>query len=173
MPFSNFAKYPNNFFIETGSYRGDGIQAALDSGFPYITSIEITPKYYNICKQRFAGNSRVHQILGDTADRLWDVIKDINEPITFWLDGHWDTGAIDETRGIMDYPILTELEIIALHPVKNHTILIDDIRLLNDRDWNIKLEDVTRRILNINPDYTITYDDGLAGRINDVLVAKV
>lgn len=172
MPFSNFAKYPNRIFIETGSYMGDGIQAALNSGFQEIYSIEITEKYYKHCSNRFRNNGRVHTIFGDTLIWLPEIIKNINEPITFWLDGHWDIGATDETRGIQDFPICKELEIIANHPIKNHIILIDDIRLL-DAEWDVAKSDVIESVYNINNNYKIFYEDGLAGRLNDVLVAKL
>ena len=37
----DFKPYPNRIFIETGSYEGDGIQAAIDSGnYDLIISIE-------------------------------------------------------------------------------------------------------------------------------------
>ena len=45
-----FQKYINNYFIETGSYLGDGIQQAIDAGFKNIISIELSDKYFNICK---------------------------------------------------------------------------------------------------------------------------
>ena len=35
----NFRKYPNEIFIETGSYMGDGVQQALDAGFKNVVTI--------------------------------------------------------------------------------------------------------------------------------------
>jgi hypothetical protein len=172
MPFNSFNLFPNKYFIESGSYMGEGIQAALDAGFKNIFSIEITEKYYKHCTNRFRNRPEVRLIFGDVVDKLPEVISNINEPITFWLDGHWDVGATDETRGIFDFPVCKELEIIATHPIKTHTILIDDIRLL-DHEWDVKLEDVIKGVLKINPNYTIYYEDGLENRINDVLVARM
>jgi hypothetical protein len=172
MPYNNFSKYPNKVFIETGSYFGNGIQSALDSGFDTVISIEITRKYFEHCSRRFQNNPKVQPLFGDTIQKLPDVIKQINEPITFYLDGHWDTGEMDETRGVMDYPVIAELEIIKEHPIKNHTILIDDVRLFNE-PWELGHETIVKKVLEINPDYKIRYEDGLDGRIGDVLVATV
>ena len=35
----NFQKYLNNYFIETGSFVGDGVQQALDAGYKNIISV--------------------------------------------------------------------------------------------------------------------------------------
>lgn len=48
-----FRKYPNDFFIETGSFIGDAINSAIITGFKNIISIELADKYYNIAKNRF------------------------------------------------------------------------------------------------------------------------
>ena len=45
-----FALYPNRIFVETGSFNGDGIQAAIEAGFETIHSIELSEHYYNHCK---------------------------------------------------------------------------------------------------------------------------
>lgn len=171
MPFSGFAKYPNPVFVETGSYRGDGIQSALDSGFEIIHSIEITDKYFRYCAERFDHliGSRVFLYRGDSAEMLYRVIRDINSPITFWLDGHWsgdDTGF-----GFDKYPLLLELDQIHRHHIKNHTILIDDVRLF-DTQWNIgTIELIKHKILTINPQYKFSFENGFV--VNDVLVAEV
>jgi len=171
MPFSGFDRYPNKVFVETGSYRGDGIQAALDSGFETVISIEIANKYHMFCTGRFNEllNKKVFLYRGDSSVILFNVIKTINEPITFWLDGHWsgdDTGF-----GFDRYPLLLELDQIYRHHIKNHTILIDDVRLFNTQ-WAIgTIELVKSKILSINPQYKFSFENGFVS--NDVLVARV
>jgi len=59
----DFRPFLNPVFIETGSYTGDGIQAALNSGFTKVISIELVPHYYNLCKKRFQNNPMVNYIL--------------------------------------------------------------------------------------------------------------
>ena len=171
MPYSNFRKYTNQWFVETGSYYGDGIECALSAGFTSIFSIEITETFYNYCKERFKNESKVRLFFGDSVMKLWEVIQPIWGPATFYLDGHWDIDP-NETRGLLDFPLLRELDIIATHPIKTHTIIIDDVRLINTL-WNLGLDKVIEMIYKINPKYKIHYEDGDAGRKNDVLVATV
>jgi hypothetical protein len=160
-----FSKFPNEYFVETGSAQGYGIEAALKSGFKNVRSIDINPQYYELCMQKFSSNSSVKLFLGDSSEGLFDVISDINFPITFWLDAHIATG---ETG----CPILQELEVIEKHPVKNHTILIDDVRLFGTYHFDfIPLSRVVDKIMEINPNYQISYTDGFV--INDILVAEI
>ena len=106
-----------------------------------------------------------------------DIIKDINSPITFWLDSHWsgtpDVGCDNQTL----CPVLQELYQINQHPIKTHTIMIDDIRLMNlslnrYEGFPVSLEQITDSIYNINPEYKIKYYDDYTSK-NDVLVAYI
>lgn len=171
--FSNrevFAKHPNPYFIETGSYQGDGIQRALDAGFSCIYSIELSASLHAHCKNRFAWNPGVHLVLGDSSTVLSLVLDTIDAPATFWLDGHYSSGIT--ARGKTNTPILKELEAIAQHPIKNHTILIDDVRCCGTADFDfVTLDEIIAAILTINPAYQIHYEDGYCR--NDILVATV
>jgi len=163
-----FRKYINPVFIETGSYLGDGIQQAIDAGFKKIYSIELSRNFYTHCCDRFEKNEIVHCICGDSGEKLFEVMEEQNEQITFWLDGHYSGG--DTAIGPENTPLLRELEAIKRHPIKTHTILIDDLR-----GWIRELRgfdtlDLMKKILEINPDYVFTLEDGFIP--NDILVAK-
>jgi hypothetical protein len=165
-----FVKFPNPVFVETGTYIGDGVQMALDAGFPTIYSLELAEYYYRSSQKRFQEDSRVHIVLGNSSYVLYNVIKNIQQPITFWLDGHYSGGLTAKTH--KNTPVLDELDQIKKHHIKTHTILIDDMRCC-DTWWfdNISKKTIIEKIYEINPDYTITYEDGaIAG---DVLVAQV
>lgn len=165
-----FGKFYHKYFIETGSYIGDGITDALESGFNEICSIELSEKYYLYCKEKFANHSNVHCYLGDSGKILEEIMADIQEPVTFWLDGHYSSGGT--ARGETNTPLLRELEIIKKHCIKNHTIIVDDIRLLGTEEFDfISLSKVIEMILDINPNYTISYHDGYFQ--NDILVAEM
>jgi HSP90 family molecular chaperone len=69
-----FIKKTENF-IETGSYLGDGIQLAIDSGFSKIYSIELGPHLYEGCKRRFANQPNVNLILGDSSEKLKELFN--------------------------------------------------------------------------------------------------
>ena len=165
-----FKKFPNNYFVETGCYIGGGIKQALEAGFEQIYSIELSPYYYNLCKTAFIENSNIKLFLGDSGNILYEVIKDIDSPITFWLDGHFSGGST--ALGSEACPILKELDQIKKHPIKTHTILIDDLRVFGTHSFNfITIDQIKEKILEINPNYTFWYENGVIP--NDVLVAQV
>lgn len=158
------AKYPNRIFVETGSYTGDAIQQALDAGFSEVRSIDIDPANTKFCRHRFDLIPRPEQDpkpvrlwTGDSAVMLWEMIRDIDESITFWLDGHsqWFE---NEPHNDHPFPLLEELKQIARHPVKCHHILIDDMLILSHPDvtgWTRgNIEDEVRAI---NPSYKFEY----------------
>ncbi len=166
-----FAKFPNKYFIETGSYQGDGIRMALNTGrFQTIYSIELFPAFYKKCSRLFASNPSVKLYLGDSSDVLPIILKEIDAPATFWLDGHFSGPGTG--KGNTNTPLMAELENIRQHSIKTHTLLIDDVRLFGTAEFDfVKLDDVIAKILEINPDYQISYEDGYCR--NDVLVAKI
>lgn len=164
-----FTNHPNRYFVETGSFLGDGIERALESGFTEIYSIDLEEVHIEQCKKRFEGKSQVHLFAGSSDVWLDKIIESIHEPITFWLDAH---SCGEPVAGEVNNPILKELAIIAKHPIKTHTILIDDVRLFGTKYFDhITLSELIRKIKQINPAYQISYQDGFVKR--DILVAKV
>ncbi len=165
-----FLLHPNKVFVETGTLYGEGIQRALLAGFQEMHSIELSPKYYSLAKESFQADPKVHIYFGDSSTLLFDVIKEIDQPITFWLDAHysgWDTAS-----GRKLSPILEELEQIGRHPIKTHTILIDDVRLFGTYHFDYTtLDEILKKLYEINPHYTISYENGFVEE--DILVAQV
>lgn len=172
MPIINnlFDKYKNtNWFFESGTHVGEGVQKALDAGFTNIISVELSPQYYNHCVSRFRNNNRVHLYLGDTEDLMWSLISKINEPITFWLDGHNSGG--DTAWGYHESPLMQELEIIKKHPIKNHTLIIDDLRCWEKPHYVFDKNDIINFLKKINPNYDIVYENGHIE--NDIMIASI
>lgn len=167
----NFKKYLNNIFIETGSYVGDGIQQAIDAGYEKIISIELSDKYHSISTNRFLSNPNVSIVKGDSFRVLPSIMKDISEQVTFWLDGHHSCG--DTALGEHWAPLMQELDVIKSHSIKTHTIMIDDMRCweLPNPVHGFYKEDIFNKLLEINPEYKFTYEDGL--QENDILVAHI
>jgi len=161
----------NSIFIETGSCNGEGIRNALFSGYKEIYSIELAEHYYQYCKSYFKYNENVHLILGDSVKELPNILDGLKESATFWLDAHYSGGDTDFV-GVLS-PLMKELDIISQHPVKTHTIIIDDLREWK-RDYpaiGFNTEDIKNRILEINPDYVFFQEDGFVS--GDILVAEV
>jgi hypothetical protein len=165
-------KYPNPYFVETGTYEGDGVADALRCGFLHLSSFEVVPVLYEQCRKRFEGKeySHVNLYLGTSAQMFDACLAKIPRQITFWLDGHYSHG---KTGFIETYcPILQELEEIAKHPIKTHTLLIDDRRCFGTPEFaGITEEQVKAKILAINSKYQFRYEDGC--QPNDILVAFI
>ena len=170
----DFRPYINPVFIETGSYVGEGIQGALNSGFQKVISIEIAEYYHQWCLKRFKGDGRVALHLGNSTDVLPFVIGEITDKCTFWLDAHFCGGYTK--FGPKRIPILEEIAIIGAHPIKGHTILIDDMRAVQHGftgdGWNdITIEEIKQAIYKIDSRYSITFTFGMVE--NDILVAQI
>ena len=172
--------YPNLVFIETGTYKGGGVQVAINTGiFQEIHSIETHKPFYDMAVEHFKNEKNVCLYYGDSVDLLWGIIEPINTSITFWLDGHQ---CPDAKYGKERVPIMKELDIIAQHSIKKHKILIDDINLAGEirDDWlgdgwaNINVLAIQKAILKINPDYKFVYEDHpRGGSKGAILVANI
>jgi len=158
-----------SIFIETGTYKGHGVKIALESGFDIVCSIEIDKKRYEENLLRFINNNNVFLYHGDSSDVLKEILDNIDEPCTFWLDAHYDYDG--STRGKELTPIVKELDIIQNHSVKNHVILIDDLRDFNRFKHYPGIPYTLKKIKEINKDYTIEYLQGIVE--NDVLKAYI
>jgi hypothetical protein len=165
-----FKEFPNRVYVETGAWLGDSIQLALDAGFEEIRSIEQGCGLVNHCRQRFKGHP-VTMYEGDSATTLWAAIQDIEEPITFWLDSHSQL-LEDELEVGTPFPLIAELRQIAMHPIKTHTIMIDDFLFMSHPDitgW--RKWDIFHELFEINREYKREY---FANPItNNILVAHV
>jgi len=167
-----FLRFPNPMLIETGTFKGDGIEAALSAGFSFVVSIELDDELYRQAATRFAANPRVRIFHGSSDHFLWHIISDLNCPVTFWLDAHYSGKGT--AKGDKFSPVFEELRQIGQHPIKSHTILIDDRRLLGSEEFDFATEeDVRQAMLAINPQYLLSAETGDPSYPNDVLVARI
>jgi len=162
----------NPVFVETGSYLGEGIQQALLAGYTRVISVELSPKYAAYCRDRFRSlGTAVEIVEGDSGLCLGEVISKIEGPITFWLDGHHSCG--DTALGERWVPLIQELEHVARHPFREHTVMVDDMRCFQSFNpvHGFCKEDIFEALLGINPSYSFSYEDGCVP--GDVLIARV
>jgi hypothetical protein len=119
-------------FIETGTYRGDMVEAVRD-GFDRVYSIELGAELHRRARERFAGDEQIVILQGDSGEILGDLLRKIDRPCLFWLDSHYSDA--DTARSGLITPVLRELEHIFRHELAGrHVILIDDARLFNGED---------------------------------------
>jgi hypothetical protein len=115
-----------NHYIETGTYLGDGIKCVL-TNYENIHSIELSAKWYQHNVEQFKYNSNVKMYLGDSKKKLPQLLNDINEPVTIYLDAHYSGGTT--AYGDEETPLLFELELLKDRKYDD-IIIIDDCRLL-------------------------------------------
>jgi virginiamycin A acetyltransferase len=118
-------------FVETGTFLGDTTTACLDS-FERLITIELDEQLFNNAVAKFSQHKKVSVYRGDSGHVLAEVLPGISEPTLFWLDGHYSDGFT--AKGSLNTPILNELKHVFAHPIKNHTILIDDARCFTGED---------------------------------------
>lgn len=121
-------RYGLPVLVETGTYLGDMVEAAR-TGFRTVFSIELDRDLHRRAVQRFAARANVTILQGDSAQVLPQLLGNLEGPALFWLDGHYSADIT--ARGDKDTPIVSELENISRHPVRQHVILIDDARCFN------------------------------------------
>lgn len=167
-------KYLNPIFVETGTFRGAGVEKALTTGFTKVISIEVKKEFYDNCCRKFSNEikeGRVELIFGDSQYALAEVIRKLDRAATFWLDAHIHAGG----KGEKECPLYEEIESISQHHLKSHSILIDDLRIIKKPNaWgghNLTVEDLIEKIKLINPNYNIVFEDGVIE--NDVLAAFI
>lgn len=139
-------------FIETGTFRGDMIQAQKKR-FERLVSIELGTELFEKAKQRFKNDRHIQIVPGDSGEQLPAILQDINDPVIFWLDGHYSSGIT--AKGKKECPVLEELEAIFKHDKNNHIILIDDARCFTGENDYPSLEQLKQFIGNKSPGYRI------------------
>lgn len=167
-------KYPNKIFIETGTLWGDAVQVALDCGFQTVYTIELNPELAENARRRFSKEieqGRVGVLEGDSFEIFPKLVAEIPDTATFWLDAHWDGGPV----GRYKCPLPMELDALLAHPIKTHTLLIDDRRILGkvNSNWGAGVEEseILATIKKINPNYLVSYEDGWVP--DDIIAAVV
>lgn len=162
--------YQSDVFIETGTYKGDGVQQALDEGYDEVYSIELSPKLFLESSNRFRDNKNVHLYLGESFEVLETIMDNLDQRVTFWLDGHY-SAAPDIIHGKYISPLLQELEVIGRHHIKTHTIIIDDLRDWTIHEHGFNTQVLKQAILEINKAYQFKLEEGHCA--DDILVAYI
>jgi SAM-dependent methyltransferase len=167
-----FKRHPNTVFIETGTALGRGVKAALKAGFAKIYSIEENQALYDYNQAQFASNEAVTILHGQSLTVLPQILSNLQTPVTFWLDAHRTGGGLD--GGGTPYPLLSELGLLQGHPIRRHTLLIDDRRLF-ETEFGIREEQVRQAIAAIDPQYCFETAHSTPAKVaygqNDILVA--
>lgn len=145
-----------SIFIETGTFFGDAVNLAKTFNFDEIHTVELSRELYERNVANFTNDKNVFCHRGDSIQVLPQILQNINKKCLFWLDGHYSGGVT--AKGEKSCPLEEELMAIAQHHIKDHTILIDDINQCGT-EWLIDYDIIVKRVLEINPNYTIKVVD--------------
>lgn len=127
-------------FIETGTLRGDTIQAML-STFDRLYTIDVNPVYAQRAQRRFAAFPKVQCLHGDSGVLLPTILEKENEPCLFWIDAH--LAGTHHDNYVINAPIREELQTILNHPkAAEHVLLIDDAWYFANEDWRSVLPSI-------------------------------
>lgn len=126
-------------FIETGTWKGETVQAALDSGeFKNVTSVELDYDLWFMAFDRFHDQATIYR--GDSGIVLQYIVPD--RPCFIFLDAHWwsELRSVPSTN-----PLPLELSYVLSRPYQD-LLVIDDIQAfggVNPRTIESDWRDIT------------------------------
>lgn len=149
-------KFELRTLVETGTYEGDMIEATKNV-FEHIYSIELSKELFEGAKQRFKTDEHIELIHGDSGLELKKLVRRLDEPALFWLDGHYSAGVT--ARGEKDTPIIEELDTILGVQDIEHVVVIDDARCFGVDPAYPSVEELTAFIRSKKPSADIVVQD--------------
>jgi len=145
-------KYDYRLFVETGTYLGKMVEAQRKR-FEKIISIELGSELCAKAQKRFEKYKHITIVQGDSGKVLPYILKNIEQPAIFWLDGHYS--GTTTAKGDTNCPIFNELNAIFSSKKFNHILLIDDARFFNGTADYPTIQQLSDFILSKNNNYRI------------------
>lgn len=151
-------------FIETGTYVGNTL-FAVKNNFKKLYSIELNSFIHELATKKFINETNITLLHGESSEVLKNLLPNIESRAIFWLDAHYSSGAT--SKGKKHTPIFEELDAIFSHRIKDHIILIDDMKDFIGIDDYPTIEELRGYVLN-NSGYSFEIHDGVAHLISKV-----
>lgn len=151
-------KFNLTVFVETGTYYGDTVEA-MKNIFNQIYSIELSRKLHEKAKKRFKGVKHIELINGDSGVELEKLIRRIDRPTLFWLDGHYSGG--ETAKADKETPIYEELNCIFNTIDRGDVIIIDDARNFGTVAAYPNIEELNNFIRSKRPATNIDIQDDM------------
>ncbi len=148
-------KFLINTLIESGTYKGDMVYGVRNK-FKSILTIELSNYFFKKAKERLKTYKNIKVLLGDSGKKIGMLLRSINEPCIFWLDGHYSSG--DTAKGKTNTPIVSEVKSILNHKIRTHVILIDDARCFNGKNDYPKITSLRSMLKKSNYNLTVRDD---------------
>ena len=115
--------------------------------FEKLYTIELSDNLYEEFNKNNYNRDKLKSILGDSSEKIKEVIDELNDKTIFFLDGHYSS--CGTAQGVKDVPLFEELKSINDYFNYESIIIIDDLRLFGtkiDEDWS---EITKEKMLNI------------------------
>ena len=144
--------------VETGTYQAEMV-TAQQKHFRRIVSIELDQDLFHRAEALFAGMSHISILQGDSSQILPGVVAEITAPCVFWLDAHYSGGIT--ARGILDTPIVQELEILFSRRNNRDVILIDDVHAFDGSNDYPALADLLKFLAAARPNSVLEVADNI------------
>lgn len=110
-------------FVETGTFKG-GTSFWAAEHFKQVYTIEIDPKISKSTQENPKCPKNIEFFVGNSKDKLPEIVPQLNGRSLFWLDGHWCN--VSSFGKEEECPVLDEIH--AISNLKDAVILIDDCR---------------------------------------------
>lgn len=151
------AKYNCRILIETGTFRGDMMEAQKNN-FDKLYSVELNVEFCEKAKIRFKNDSQIILLQGDSAEVLPKLVPTLEQPSLFWLDGHYCGGST--SLSAVECPIYAEIDAIFKNN-NEHVILIDDARHFVGKNDYPTIKELTDYISKKNNNYSLKIADDI------------
>src|SRR5205814_6505077 len=103
------SNFKPEFFVETGTYKGDTAVWASER-FKKVFTVEASEPIFQQTRTRLERISNVECFLGSSVDVLPQILPRLTGPTVFWLDSHYMG---EQTYGQVDQcPLLEEIKIL-------------------------------------------------------------
>jgi hypothetical protein len=166
----------SNALVCVGIYSSSNLAYALDADYVQLYVVDedqamidhakiIFPRYTNPNNK----NLKFCEFYHGNHDSFQTIMNRIHKPATIILGNCFPDVAASQPNDIMHY-----LDIIQLHGILSHAILIDYINYAGTpRFGNVSLETIVAKLLEINPYYKLYFERGgiLANEKHAILVA--
>jgi hypothetical protein len=138
--------YKSPVWLATVLEQGDVLQTGIEAEYAHIVGVTTDKGDANWCRERFTGVPGVSIFYGPEMV-LFEVIKEIIQPVTFCLDSRSDPAPA----------LIQELGVLKHHRIKTHTIIIRNVSLFGQPEsGGIKWPQVQEVIRRINDRYRFT-----------------
>ena len=154
------AQYSPVNFIESGTFWGDTIEF-FKNQFQKLYSIELSADLAAKARARFAGETKIEIIQGDSGKILNELLPQLQGTSLFWLDGHYSSEFfvgdefIKTAKGDKNTPIEEELLAVCKNTTGPQLVFIDDARLFTGREDYPTVQKIKELINLFHRPYTL------------------